>query len=87
MEFLQRQVYGRGPFAPEKGGWLQAVPCPHAPARPAPVGLAAAEKDIHIIHLHRGRLLESYISFRIASKTWEWLVPVSAGAHAARSRF
>ena len=85
VEFLRRQVYG-ATYPPQK----QAVGFKlfHAHMRAGPAARLwdwlAAEKDIRIIHLHRDRLLESYASFLIASKTREWLVPVSAGTHAAQ---
>jgi LPS sulfotransferase NodH len=83
--FLEQQVYGAA-FPPQK----QAVGFKlfHAHMRSGSAARLwdwlSAEKDVHVIQLYRQRLLESYLSFLIASKTRQWLVPVSAGAHAAQ---
>ncbi|OAI46085.1 hypothetical protein AYO44_11930 [Planctomycetaceae bacterium SCGC AG-212-F19] len=85
VAFLDKHVYGR----PSPAGMTTAgfkLFYTHLRDR-ATVGFwdwLVANRDIHIIHLHRKHLLEAFVSYAIANRTHEWAqlatAPVSTSA-------
>jgi LPS sulfotransferase NodH len=86
VAFLEKEVYRRDYPAEKTAAGFKLF---HTHLHTGPAARfsdwLAASQDIRIIHLHRKRLLEAYVSYQIASTTRQWLVPLSAGPHGAEA--
>ncbi len=78
-EFLQKEIFADHDWSEDSAIGFKML---YEQARESVNAITAWDyllqnKDIHIIHLQRNNLLESYLSLRLAHMTGEWTIPES----------
>ena len=78
--FCQRRIYGEHP------PWVRAVGFKpmyqHLPFFPELAHWLAAQPDLRVVHSKRRNLLRLFVSFTIATRSRQWIAPVTAKSRA-----